>query len=324
MVIVSYVLLGLVAAAAFLLFVAGRFIGGVLDDTKADADGNRPPLPNDAGYLAKFGRWINESADNAQRAAGTILIAVALIALAMSGLRWYKLDKDGIVFVLSAVTAGIMFFYLSANDEEKKARGIQASWLLSIAWVGFILINALLANNAEWFPVQIKEITVAERKELVIPTPTGTILSVPEILGPAWETYLTDKKDVLKPELALNLATGGFDMRWSKEVGRYEMRSNRIAFRTELARGEYRRAEDIRLTQKALSLDVRETDIIQSKRAERLEKGKVPLISRFSTKEIVFLVAVLLVALSLLAYGHEEKKDDKKPADPKPAAPKAA
>lgn len=317
----AYFVLALAAAAAFILFVAGRFIGGILDDGSA-------PAP-DSPLTRRFGRWINGAGDNGQRAAGTILIAVALIAMALAGLRWYRLGKDEMVFVLSAVTAGIMFFYLSANEEEKKSRGIQTSWLLTIAWVGFILVNVFVANNAEWFPARLKTVQVEQRAEMVIPTPTGTVLSVPEIFGPAWETYLTSNKTEIEPGLALNLATGGFELRWNDQAQRYEMRSTRIMPRTELARGEYRRAEDIRLAQKAAALDAKETDIVQAKRAERLEAGKIPLLARFSAKEIAFVALLILVGLGLMAYTHEEKKveakpEEKKPTDPKAAAPKAA
>ena len=228
----TYVILGLAAAAAFLLFVAGRAIGGKLDDGKPPAGG----APPSAGK--QVGQWINGLGDDLQRAMASVLIVLGMIVAGIAGIRWNRSDADALVFILAVMTAGWMAFYLCASEVQKKARGMLVSSVLTATWIGFVLINVFIGNNPKWFPVRLHAIQIEQVEEKAIPTPNGTFLSVPELFGEMWETYLTTNKMGIEPDLSLNLETRVYEMRWNEEGKRYEIRAKRMLPRFTLARGE--------------------------------------------------------------------------------------
>lgn len=348
-----YVTATLAALVSLMLFLFGRLFGGVLDpdaaaaarisDEEARARAVQA-LAAPTTPVGKIGRFLNAMGDNLQRASGLAFFFSALAIAAFAGVMVWTEGRHLFILVVAILAAGNMLYYLSAEPAQRAKRAIVVSTMLTVIAVGAILIQVGFKNNAEWYTPQVitKTVTVGAGKDVLTEnvkaatTPNATYLDLQKVVGGDGDrAEVSVERTHLVCLVGFNSDLAGYETRCDKGV--LKMRAQRAKPHSfNLARGEYNTLEELvlareedRIAALALKLDVKETKAVLAKRAERLEAGKIPLLARFSTKEIAFVAFLILVGFGLLAYTHEEKKpeakpEEKKPTDPKAAAPKAA
>lgn len=340
-----FVIYGACAVAALVslvLFLFGRLFGGTLDPEGSAAsritdDRERAAAINTlaapAGWGGRVGRVLNAMGDNLQRASGLAFFFATLVAAVFGGILWWQEGKHLFLASVSAIAAAQMLYYLSA-PMEKRAKLV--STLLTISVLGAAVLQVAFQNNAAWYRPQIivAHATIHGQTEdfPVLTTPNGTFLDLEHLVGGDANRVKGKQDDGTSAYLATclpqsNPDLAGYETRCND--GYLELRAQRAKpHGTNLAAAEFSSVAEVGLARRDATLALTEREIVQQKRAERLEAGKIPFLARFSAKEFAFLALVLLLAVGLLAYGYEEKKPEAKPEEkkdvPKPAAPKAA
>lgn len=313
-----FILSFIAGTGAFLLFAAGRLVGGSLDsdgahvydidykDTVAIQKALQGIAPPD-GFLQRIGRWINTLGDRVQEIGALALVIIAAIVVLVAGTQWYKDGTHSVVLVFSLFVAGSTLFYLMADLPERKKRAMFTSTIITISAVGVVLVNVLLANNAAWF--QVKVVTVEGEK--VIPTPNGTIVSVPELFGPAWTSYLDNNQATIQNCGALNVVSGNFELRQTGEGQNAicEMRSTRLGVRRgNLARGEYASIKEMQAARQT---------------PPKVESKPWSTAAKFQVYFAILAVFTLVLALIWRPKKKEEKPTTTPTTTPDPAAPVA-
>lgn len=332
---------------SLVLFLFGRLFGGVLDPDGAPAsrisDEERraaavQALAAPATPVGRIGRFLNAMGDNLQRAAGLAFFFFTLVIAAFAGIKVWTEGNHLFILVVAILAAGNMLYYLSAEPAERAKRAIVVSTLMTLIAVLAIGIQVGFKNNTEWYTPQIitKSVVVGEGKDVLmedviaVTTPNGTYLDLQKLVGGDAGRVQTQVELVhlaclpgANPDLA------GYETRCKMSL--LQLRAQRAKPHLfNLAAGEYSSLEDLvlarqqdQLTVTSATLDARETAVVQQKRAERLEAGKVPLLSRFSNKEIAILLLVLAIAVTLITIGVLSPKTAATPT-PTQAAPTRA
>ncbi len=350
-----FVIYGACAVAApvsLVLFLFGRLFGGTLDPVGSEAsriadDRERAAainaLPAPAGWSGRVGRVLNALGDNLQRASGLAFFFATLVAAVFGGILWWQEGKHLFVAAVSAVAAAQMLYYLSAPMAEREKRAKLVSTLLTFSVLGAVVLQVAFQNNAAWYRPQVivAHATIRGQTEdfPVLTTPNGTFLDLERLVGGDANRVRGKKDDGTSAYLAMclpqsNPDLAGYEARCND--GYLELRAQRgKPHGANLAAAEFSSVAEIGLARRDARLAETEREIVQQKKAERLEAGKIPLTttlaSKFPIKTLAVIALALFVALLLIRLGFAEKAassftitvNDKKD-DPKPAAPKAA
>ncbi len=323
-----------VASLVFLiLFLFGRLLGGILDETGAPA----ARLADEAARVdalqalaapttvtGRIGRTINTMGDNLQRAAGLGLFFSLLIMGAFAGLVWWTTGDHLFIAVVAALGAGNMLYYLSAEPPDRAKRAILVSVLLTVLVVAAVLIQVGFKNSTEWYNPQIAagHLTVDGKTEdfPILSTPNGTYLDLQKLVGVDANRVKGFKEDgvflaTCLPGLNPDLA--GYETRCHE--GKLQLRAQRAKPHSlNLAAHEYSSMQELVLARQNEDLDAAEAQADIEERKARLVEGNKSWFSTMSGPSAntwwAILAGVLVLALvTLLALAAAKKWDAKWP-----------